>query len=963
MGARSDPVSYEGRPSQLTELFLDPVLRSADEGTAPETETALDIFARYTRRDATDDLSPAPNLNDPAYEPIVLAGTRLRSDDLAVIVAKDLRGLAALNPASLSHVHRVATFSRASGLSVREFYLLRDLCGVQSVSLPDRPADPHDTRAFLDARDVVATGGLAVGDLAYLLAHDLHARSESALLRQVGEIRSELAAVRAAHQLPNEDLEEALTERLAVVIAGEEDRTAAVDVVLARSARPADEQAAQIDAHFASFLPAGAERDRVRALLIGPAALDAANTAERSTTVLLPLLAYLFRLEAKQRLLQKLSEQLLLGISEIVALLDNVTASDPAQSALSVLISEEFLTGSEEIDAARNVTEIAVCERLDKYRAPDQWTGNCSRGPGVCGHAWPRRRLAEPDRAAACRSQPRHGRASPISCIHHDAEGESSVAAHSQTAPGSLGFPCRSDLQQRGRADCGAACRGQQLAAPGIMTLVVHYEYDVDDLRRTEWLIKLDSAFAILGRLGVSAVQARGWNTARLTLEQATQIKLAVKAKYGADEWFALAPSLRDPLRERQRDALLAHVVHAGVALDPAAGTGARARFKDAEDVYGHLLIDPQMCACMDTTRIRQAISSVQLFVQRILMEFEPGIAFRPGDARQWMWRKTYRVWEANRKVFLWPENWIYPALRKDKSAFFQEFEDGLSQCDLDNDSAESAFMSYLKKLDEVANLEVCSLYDAIEEGTEDASGNHVVHVFARTHSTPHRYFYRRWINQRSWSPWERVAADIEGDHLIPVVHNRTLLLFWPQVPRKGTGAGTERAIRAHDRRLDEADRGRSAQVPRNPTRLDAVSRRDVAGDTGIKRRFHERLRRRQYIAVCPDVDNRPLLRGGARVRRSNLSFDASIFRSARKCGPCKCWSTTMRVTASFLSMASKERPLRNCTANWGISGEITSRSAKCRTARTPACCSTEPPMPIRLSLRCLGKRRMVRPV
>jgi ATP-dependent 26S proteasome regulatory subunit len=29
-----------------------------------------------------------------------------------------------------------------------------------------------------------------------------------------------------------------------------------------------------------------------------------------------------------------------------------------------------------------------------------------------------------------------------------------------------------------------------------------------------------------------------------------------------------------------------------------------------------------------------------------------------------WEWRKKYRVWEANRKVFVYPENWIEPDLR-----------------------------------------------------------------------------------------------------------------------------------------------------------------------------------------------------------------------------------------------------------------------------------------------------------
>ena len=35
----------------------------------------------------------------------------------------------------------------------------------------------------------------------------------------------------------------------------------------------------------------------------------------------------------------------------------------------------------------------------------------------------------------------------------------------------------------------------------------------------------------------------------------------------------------------------------------------------------------------------------------------------RSRDAK-WEWRKNYRIWEANRKIFLYPENWVEPDLR-----------------------------------------------------------------------------------------------------------------------------------------------------------------------------------------------------------------------------------------------------------------------------------------------------------
>lgn len=37
-----------------------------------------------------------------------------------------------------------------------------------------------------------------------------------------------------------------------------------------------------------------------------------------------------------------------------------------------------------------------------------------------------------------------------------------------------------------------------------------------------------------------------------------------------------------------------------------------------------------------------------------------------------WAWQKNYRVWEPNRKVFVYPENWIEPELRPPSRAQFQ---------------------------------------------------------------------------------------------------------------------------------------------------------------------------------------------------------------------------------------------------------------------------------------------------
>jgi hypothetical protein len=55
-----------------------------------------------------------------------------------------------------------------------------------------------------------------------------------------------------------------------------------------------------------------------------------------------------------------------------------------------------------------------------------------------------------------------------------------------------------------------------------------------------------------------------------------------------------------------------------------------------------------------------------------------------------------------------------------------------------------------------------------------------VLHVIGRTSGATHLYYYRRWVNRDHWTHWEPVDVDIQGDHLVPVVFNRRLHLFWP---------------------------------------------------------------------------------------------------------------------------------------------------------------------------------------
>src|SRR5437868_1323592 len=133
---------------------------------------------------------------------------------------------------------------------------------------------------------------------------------------------------------------------------------------------------------------------------------------------------------------------------------------------------------------------------------------------------------------------------------------------------------------------------------------------------------------------------------------------------------------------------------------------------------------------------------------------------------------KNYRVWEANRKVFLYPENWIEAELRDDKSFLFKELEDELLQNELTEFSAEDALIKYLEKLDNIAFLEVAATWYQVDIRT--------MHVFARTKGgVPSVYYYRTFEKEFSWTPWQKVELDITGDQLLAFVRNNRLCLAW----------------------------------------------------------------------------------------------------------------------------------------------------------------------------------------
>ncbi|MEO3761875.1 neuraminidase-like domain-containing protein [Streptomyces sp. B5E4] len=289
------------------------------------------------------------------------------------------------------------------------------------------------------------------------------------------------------------------------------------------------------------------------------------------------------------------------------------------------------------------------------------------------------------------------------------------------------------------------------------------------DFYGEEGLLQLLAAIALVHRLGVSAERAAEWLPPDLAPEAAQSAWQAAKARHSLRDWPAAGGTLRDALREKQRAALVGHLI-----ANPRRDHQDRPYWHDAHTLFDYFLIDVEMGPAQLTTRIAQAIFSVQLYIQRIQLNLEDIFVYPDAEYWQrWEWMKAYRLWEANQKVFLYPENYFEPDLRLGKSPQFAELENELMQKELTEANAEKAFLHYLEKLDDIAHLRPVGSYRHARPDGE------TVYVFARTESSPGGYYFRRWEDRTTWSPWEKVDLDFETDAIVPIVWNGHLYLFW----------------------------------------------------------------------------------------------------------------------------------------------------------------------------------------
>ncbi|MFK0731932.1 MAG: neuraminidase-like domain-containing protein [Gloeotrichia echinulata HAB0833] len=280
-----------------------------------------------------------------------------------------------------------------------------------------------------------------------------------------------------------------------------------------------------------------------------------------------------------------------------------------------------------------------------------------------------------------------------------------------------------------------------------------------------------------------------------------------VKSKYTHEEWEKVFAKLNGTLEERKCQILTDFALW-------------KLNKENPRQLSEYLLLDVEMTSCACNSKIQLATLSLQTYLQRCRMGLEMGVTQVDIPPVWWDWIMNYRVWEANRKVFLYPENYIDPSLRKSVSPIFKELQDELLQSEITAETVEDAYRNYFDKFAELAKLQIVDScrYSVITPKSPDPIDT--LFIFAKTLTQPHTFYYRRCERPAdknpSWGYWEKIDLQINSDYLAPIYAFERLFVFWvetKEITKSKDNSSTDKVTTTQDKVTTTQDKVTTTQA------------------------------------------------------------------------------------------------------------------------------------------------------
>lgn len=260
-----------------------------------------------------------------------------------------------------------------------------------------------------------------------------------------------------------------------------------------------------------------------------------------------------------------------------------------------------------------------------------------------------------------------------------------------------------------------------------------------------------------------------------------------------------MSTDISSSLNEHQRTALLAYYL--GQYVPNSDDNNLVTYVQTPDDVYEYLLIDPLVTNAVPTSAVAQAISSIQQYINGITLNMEPGYdtkSLDPDQINQWKeGMSQYDIWGGEVELDMYPEDYIDPTLRQNKTEYFTAFESSINQRAINQDTVQQAVMGYLNKFETVANLDIISGYIDGDDQTKDK-----YYILGKTQTAPNQYFWRSFdmslndnnvMSNTAWSEWYAMNTSINEDALVGLPRllcfNNRLYLFWFEMAISGKEA------------------------------------------------------------------------------------------------------------------------------------------------------------------------------
>lgn len=313
-------------------------------------------------------------------------------------------------------------------------------------------------------------------------------------------------------------------------------------------------------------------------------------------------------------------------------------------------------------------------------------------------------------------------------------------------------------------------------AAPGMTTLKTWSEVD----RVLQWLNVAD--VLNLSPDGVADLMALDYDTTPYA------------------DWVSLADMLLGALDTQQRQAVDGKLSEAQSAALSAyyMREVSPVNLANRDALYSHLLIDNQVSAEVKTTRLAEAIASVQLYVHRTLSgqeaDSDTAVSTRQFFVDWDTYNARYSTWAGVSQLVYYPENYVDPTMRVGQTRMMDGLLQDISQSALNVDTTEGAFKSYLTKFDEIANLNIISGFH------DNLNFDHSKTYFVGASITGGGYYWR-FLNQElrdyhggypvnAWSEWVKINTAINPLYGVvrPIIYNSRLNAVWVETIKKEEG-------------------------------------------------------------------------------------------------------------------------------------------------------------------------------